>query len=109
MLVKAAIGALGSIAEALLIDATSPPMGQRQKFASRLQRLRDEDVISQAVVIDLEWLWEVRNRQHLHALTAREFDMYTSKDHPRAEAVLATLILSLRSCYGAPAQHERWT
>jgi hypothetical protein len=97
MLVKAAIGALGSIAEALLIDATSPPMGQRQKFASRVQRLRDETVLPDLAAEDLAWLWEIRNRQHLHALLAREFDVYTSNDHPRAEATVARLIVSLQT------------
>ena len=103
MLVKSAIGVLGSIAEALLIDATSPPMGQRQKFASRVHRLQQEGVLLDAAVNDLTWLWEIRNRQHLHALTAREFDVYTSKDHPRAEGTVAALIVALQSRAVAPA------
>jgi hypothetical protein len=97
MLVKAAIGALGSIAEALLIDATSPPMGQRQKFASRVERLHSDGVLTGAAADDLTWLWEIRNRQHLHALSAREFDAYKSDDHPRAEACVARLILALQT------------
>lgn len=103
MLVKATLGALGSIAEALLIDATSPPMGQRQRFTSRVKRLREEGVLHEDVAVDLEWLWEIRNRQHLHALEAREFDVYTSQDHPRAEAVVASLIIALQSRSGAHA------
>lgn len=103
MLVKSAIGVLGSIAEALLIDATTPPMGQRQKFASRVQRLQEEGVLQEPAAEDLRWLWQIRNRQHLHALTAREFDVYTSKDHPRAEATVAALIISLQSRAVAPA------
>lgn len=104
MLVKSAIGVLGSIAEALLIDATSPPMGQRQKFASRVQMLQEEGVLQEAGANDLTWLWEIRNRQHLHALTSREFEVYTSKDHPRAEATVAALIVALQSRAVAPAQ-----
>jgi hypothetical protein len=103
MLVKAAIGALGSIAEALLIDATSPPMGQRQKYTSRVRRLQDEGVLVGSAADDLLWLWEIRNRQHLHALSAREFDVYTSKDHPRAEATVARLVLALQSRATSPA------
>ncbi len=96
MLVKSAIGALGSIAEALLIEATSPPMGYRQKYSSRVERLEGQCVIKERNAADLHWLWEIRNRQHLHALTAREFDLYTSNDHPRAEATVAALILALQ-------------
>jgi hypothetical protein len=97
MLVKGAIAALGSIAEALLIDATSPPMGNRQRFSSRVEQLRDETVLAASAVEDLVWLWEIRNRQHLHALSAREFDAYTSSDHPRAEATVARLVLALQT------------
>lgn len=102
MIVKGAIGVLGSVAEAVLIDATSPPMGQRQRFASRLTRLCAEGVIAKNLAEDLEWLWDIRNRQHLHALAAREFDVYTSDDHPRAESVVATLIQSLQAGRRAP-------
>jgi hypothetical protein len=103
MLVKSAIGVLGSIAEALLIDSTSPPMGKRRKFASRVEMLEEEGVLQKTAADDLRWLWEIRNRQHLHALTAREFDVYTSTDHPRAEATAAALILALQSRSAAPA------
>lgn len=102
MLVKGAIGTLGSIAEALLIDATSPPMGQRQKFASRVASLRHEGILTDGAAADLGWLWDIRNRQHLHALAAREFDVYTSEDHPRAEGIVAGLIIALQGGRRAP-------
>ena len=103
MLIKACIGSLGGIAEALLIDATTPPMGKRQKVASRVQKLRDEDRIPASLAIDLNWLWDIRNRQHLHGLSEREFDMYTREDHPRAEETVAGLVMTLRAKSGAPA------
>lgn len=96
MLVKGAITVLGSVAEALLIDATSPPLGRRQKFASRVHRLREATVIDERLGEELSWLWALRNRQHIHELTASEFDFYTTDDHPRAEAAVASLIVALQ-------------
>jgi hypothetical protein len=96
MLTKGTIGTLGGIAEALLIDATSPPMGNRQKIASRVQRLKDGSVLDSQLCDDLSWLWDIRNRQHLHSLGAREFDFYTLDDHPRAEGTVARLVQALK-------------
>lgn len=96
MLVKAAIASLGGVAEGLLIDATTPPMGRRQKVGSRIVRLYEESVLDDALRDDLVWLWGVRNRQHLYDLNASEFDVYTADDHPRAEASAAALILALQ-------------
>jgi hypothetical protein len=96
MLVKACIASLGAVAEALLIDATTPPMGKRQKVASRVGRLQQEGVLSDSLASDLSWLWDVRNRQHLHGLAEREFNVYQLGDHARAEDSVAKLIQSLR-------------
>ena len=104
MLVKGASRCSEGVAEALLIDATSPPMGRRQKFASRVEHLRGSVVIEQSLAEELLWLWDLRNRQHLHELTAPEFDFYSSiDDHPRAEAAVACLIAALKRTYGLPA------
>jgi hypothetical protein len=96
MMAKAAIASLGGIAEALLVDATTPPMGKRQRVASRIAKLEEEGVITGANATDLKWLWEIRNRQHVHGLTVREYDVYTHDDHPRAEAAVAALIVALQ-------------
>lgn len=102
MLVKSCIASLGSVAEALVIDATSPPMGKRQKMSSRIEKLRESTVIDEQLASDLSWLWDIRNRQHLHALTEREFDVYTRDDHPRAESTVARLVIALRGGSAAP-------
>jgi hypothetical protein len=103
MVVKSSITVLGGIAEALLIDATSPPMGLRQKVASRVRRLNDEATLDGDLARDLSWLWDIRNRQHLHGLPTRDFDVYTLDDHPRAESSVAELITCLQQRAGAAA------
>lgn len=96
MLVKGAIAVLGSIAEALLIDYTSPPMGRRQKFGSRVSRLKEAAVLDEELADELLWLWSLRNRQHIYELTAPEFNVYSPDDHPRAESAVARLIVAMQ-------------
>jgi len=75
-----------------------------EKFASRVEHLRGSVVIEQSLAEELLWLWDLRNRQHLHELTAPDFDFYSSiDDHPRAEAAVACLIAALKRTYGLPA------
>lgn len=97
MLVKGAIAFLASVAEALLVAATSPPLGRRQMIASRIQHLLAETKIDEHLSGELLWLWGVRNRQHLYELDAPEFDVYSRADHPRAEAAVAHLIKVLQA------------
>ena len=96
MLVKGAIAVLGSIAEALLIDYTSPPMGRRQRFSSRVEHLTETTVLDEELAGELLWLWSLRNRQHIYELTAPEFNFYSADDHPRAEAAVARLIVAMQ-------------
>jgi hypothetical protein len=103
MLVKGAITSLGSVAEAILVDVTSPPLGRRQKVASRVKHLHDQGVVDDSLQDDLRWLWDTRNRQHLYELAAPEFDLYTREDHPRAESTLTRLIQVLQAHSVAPA------
>ena len=103
MLVKGAIGTLGGIAEALLIDATTPPMGRRQKIASRVKRLEEELVLDSELSLDLSWLWDIRNLQHLHSLPTREFDFYTFNDHPQKSSARSGHCLQSRKRCRTPA------
>ena len=96
MLIKAAIASLGAIGEALLIQATTPPLGRRQRIVSRIEHLHAEGVLTKSSVDDLGWLWQMRNRQHLFELSEREFDFYSDDDHARAETAVAVLISGLR-------------
>lgn len=97
MLVKACVASLGGIAEALVVDATTPPMGRRQKMHSRIDRLQQAGRIGAALGPELVWVWDMRNRQHLFELTESEFEFYAVDDHYRAEAAVAELIKSLQS------------
>lgn len=102
MLAKAAMAALGGVAEALLVDATSPPMGKRQPTKPRIDALVADDTVTAEAGTDLYWLWDMRNRQHLAGLDASEFDFYPPDAHPRAEAAVGGLIAALQLRAFAP-------
>ena len=100
MVVKSCLAALGSVVEALLIDATSPPLGRRQKYTSRVTHLVGEAVVPQPLADELLWLWDMRCRQHLFELTFTEFDFYSMDHLARAERTLRDFAERLRAAYG---------
>ena len=101
MVIKGCLSALGAVAEGLIVDATSPPLGRRQKMKSRIKRLSDDGVVLLPVANELSWLWDMRNRQHLQELGSREFDVYQRTDVSRAEAVVFDLCDALKARAGA--------
>lgn len=99
MVVKACLASLGSVAEALLIDHFAGRMGHRQKFTSRTKRLVEDGAITEQLKEDLDWLWDMRCRQHLYELAGTEFDFYRAHDHKRARSTLSALIVALKSAH----------
>jgi hypothetical protein len=95
MIVKASLVTLGSIAEAILVDHYTGKMGARQRFTSRTNRLLSEEIISVELKKNLDWLWDMRCRQHLYELTHAEFDLYEITDHKRAIAAVSNLFEAL--------------
>lgn len=101
MVVKASLASLGSAAEALLIDYYAGRMGRRQRFCSRTKRLFEDGVIDSQLRADLDWLWDMRCRQHLYELADAEFDFYRLDDHKRARATLSGLVAALNAAHRA--------
>lgn len=103
MVVKACLVSLGAIGESLLVDATSPPLGKRQKMPSRIKHLLDKQLLSDALAVDLAWLWEMRNRQHLQGLASRDFSVYQPRDLERGESAIWALCDTLKEARKAGA------
>lgn len=96
MLIKASLAALGSVAEAILSDHFRGSMGKRRKFTSRTTALVVAGAVSSEQKDDLDWLWDMRCRQHLDELRGSEFDFYREADHRRGRKTVRELILSLQ-------------
>lgn len=95
MVIKSCLATLGSVAEALITDATTPPLGKRQKFSSRADYLVTLGATDEMLAEDLKWLWDMRCRQHLFELTETEFDFYSQEDLDRAVDTVRRLLKSL--------------
>lgn len=102
MVIKAYVACVAGIAEAVLADHFAGETGWRQHFASRTRMLRDRGAIDGALADELLWLWDVRNKQHVHEIDASEFDAYTPEDYPRARAAVAALLGGLAIHAGHP-------
>jgi len=95
MVIKAALTLGGGIAEAILTDYLKRHMGKRRRFTSRTMRLAELGVISEALRAELDWLWDMRNRQHLYDVPDWEYDFYEYADYARAARTLGNLIRAL--------------
>jgi hypothetical protein len=96
MVVKAALALQGGIVEALLNDALAGIMGKHASFRKRTEKLVELKIIAGALEGELNWLWEMRNQQHLYGLSISEFDFYKRGDLERAMAAVESLMAALR-------------
>ena len=101
MVVKAVLATTGSVAEAILIDHFAGVLGKRQSFKARTRRLVQDGTVDHALQVELDWLWDMRCRQHLFELDVSDFAFYTLKDHERAVRALVTLMRALQAAYDA--------
>lgn len=101
MVVKAYLGLAGGVLEAPLVDRYRGATGWRQTYASRARRLHADGVIEEALLAEVLWVWDMRNRQHVYDLVHREFDAYVPGDHPRARAAVNGVLRALARDAGA--------
>jgi hypothetical protein len=92
MVIKAALFLGGSIAESILVGYYTGVLGRNQKYKKRTARLVSDGIVSEKVKHDLDWLWDMRNRQHLFLAEAREIDHYGNEDYLRAAVALRALV-----------------
>lgn len=46
------------------------------KFPGRIKRLNRDEIISNKLLSDLQWLWDLRNGIHLHLIEETEHESY---------------------------------
>lgn len=100
MLIKEAICLLASICECLTVRRGVYGLGRGAGFSSRFQRLCDLDIIDEATRADLEWVWDIRSREHLMELDHVEFGHYGRGDCNRAIRAYCALRDALIERYG---------
>lgn len=100
MLIKKEISSLGSIAESITKDYLKGRKGGGKHYKYRSQVLVDEGIITKELKDEIDWVWDVRNGEHLALLKQRDWKVYKMKDCNRAIRALQDLRNGLDSHHG---------
>jgi hypothetical protein len=94
MVIKLQLFLYASIVESITQDHLH---GKRGGYCKRLQIMEDNHVISSDLRLDLEWLWELRNRMHLFLLDDTEWSSseYTTINLKRGVNTFDNLLTAL--------------
>ena len=97
MVIKLQIFLIGSIIESATKIFLKGKCGGH--FSKRTEYLETKGIISNQLRIDLDWLWEIRNRMHLFQLDANEWLSidYSVKNHNRVVAAFKGLLDALNN------------
>lgn len=97
MIIKLQFFLLGSIVESLTKVFLKGKCGGG--FSKRTEYLCEHGVITEQLRIDLDWLWEIRNKMHLFLLDDTEWlsTDYTVANHNRAVRAFKALLGVLNS------------
>ena len=92
MIIKLQFFLLGSIVESLTKVFLRGTCGGN--YGRRTEYLRETGVISKDLEIDLDWLWDIRNKMHLFQLDETEWlsTDYTVANHNRAVRAFKELL-----------------
>lgn len=96
MLIKKEISVIGSIIECVTKKYLHARRGGGQNYKYRSQVLVDEGVITETLKIEVDWVWDVRNKGHLALLDVRDWKNYSMTDCNRAIRALHNLRDSLK-------------
>jgi len=90
LIVKEGICILGTLCEWLTKEATRGYASNRP-YKLRTQKLLDLGLISTDMKTELDWIWDIRCREHLHEVSALECYMYSRIDYNRAQKAYSNL------------------
>lgn len=84
MIIKEGICLVGSICESVTKDALTGIVSKKKGYKDRTKYLRDNGVIDEELKIELDWVWDTRNNEHLFLVEIREHEHYRLADYNRA-------------------------
>lgn len=99
MIIKKEISAIGAIIESITKCYLHGRRGGGQSFKYRSNVLFEEGIISEELKEKINWVWDVRNSEHLNLLEQREWGVYEMKDCNKAIRTLHELRDSLNHHY----------
>jgi hypothetical protein len=93
MLIKMFIFLGGALMEGILSDYLTGIIGKQRSFKKRTEYLLENEIITQSLHDDLNWVWDMRNNMHLFLLDGREFEnSYNASSHVRCANTFKELI-----------------
>ena len=99
MIVKNAICILGTIVEWMTKEGTRGH-ASRRPYLQRTAKLAELGRIDATVEAELNWIWDIRCREHIHESETLEHDNYTREDYNRALRAFKALQSSLIAVHG---------
>ena len=91
MLIKKNISCIGAIIESVTKAYLKGNTGGGQNYKLRTQTLVTQEIITAESKFELDWVWDVRNKEHLMLLNQREWNLYEMSDLNRAIRALHAL------------------
>ena len=83
MIVKNAICIRGAICEWMTKEGTRGHASNRP-YKQRTEKLVELGIIDEALSQELDWVWDIRCREHIHEIDTLEHDTYSRDDYNRA-------------------------
>ena len=96
MVIKLGIFLLGQLIESITKVYLKGKCGKG--FKPRNVYLEKENVITEELRIDLDWIWDIRNGMHLFLLEQSDYtNQYKTKDWNRAVRAFQSLLVALET------------
>lgn len=91
MIIKEGICLVGSVCESVTKDVLTGVVGKKKGYKDRTQHLLDNEIIDNELKVELDWVWDTRNNEHLFLVEIREHEHYRLPDYNRAILALRKL------------------
>lgn len=87
-------------AEFFVKECTFGKVGRTRKFTSHTEWLYGQGYLTKSLKRDVDWLWEVRTKEHLDASSDLDHDTYCVVDYNRAHRTWTKLLAALKAHRG---------
>ena len=95
MVTKAGLFLAGAITESITKHVLKG-IASNRPYKERTERLLTDRIISTPMKADLDWIWDMRNNQHLFLVTNVEFGTYSGAHYDRAARTIREFIEALQ-------------
>jgi len=92
MFIKYGIVLMASICETIVVHVCIGRIGRNYGFIEKTKRMVAQEMITQEIQTELEWLWDTRLGIHIFALDFQEYNVYNEDHYSRSITAAIKLI-----------------